>query len=390
MNNEAREILKKLVSERGEPVYRDAKLCYALLKDLGGRYEKENFLLVSALEKGIVSEIRKCSTSAAPAEIRLAQLSTRLQDLGFKTEEANWAIESWAEALGIGAKLPEILPTSVPNPDSGQVTRLQKENEDLSRAVELLSDELGRISLRSDSGEVSRLQQEVQKLNDELAGRSNSAFPTATRKKQWIAIGILTAIVGLVGWGQINSRSEKIKDLNGQVASLKIEKTKLSEKFLAKSKKIITLENSRNNLNRVIKNGSQPTGYASILVCNKLSKKQDISIALAWEEYTGKWNSEGWWQVAPGKCEQVFNFNLSKTVDEVYIYGKYYEGEVTENNFFSSADKSICVDSVDAFKFSNSERLDRCTGEKQKMVNMSQFIIYSGENTWNFTDPESP
>lgn len=387
MNNEPREILKQLVSERGEEIYRDAKLCRALLKDLGGRYEKENFLLVSALERGIVSEIRKCSTSAAPAEIRLAQLSTRLQELGFKAEEANWAIESWAGALGIGARLPATLPTSVPNPDSGQATRLQKENEDLSRTVQLLSDELGRISVQSSSGEVNRLQQEVRQLNDELARRSNSTSPTTSKKPIWIAIGILAGLLGLGALVQLSSQSRKITALNEQVDSLESEKTNLSKKSLAQSKQLIALENSRKNSNRAIKNPLRVTSNASLKVCNKSSKGKSIFAAIGWKETDNQWHSQGWWEIKPGECQQPINYTLYQPVDEVYIYGFYSNSEVSEENYFSAKDKSICVNSVDAFKLSDSDRSDRCNGENKKMVNMSQFIIYSGENTWNFTDP---
>jgi uncharacterized membrane protein len=383
MNQEPREILQKLVSERGESVYRDAKLCKALLQDLCGQYPKENFLLVAALERRIVSEIRKCSTSAAPAEIRLAQLSTRLQDLGFKAEEANWAIESWAEALGIEARLPETPPTSIPNPSSGQVTRLQKENEDLSRTVQLLRDELRKLSSQSDSGEVNRLQQEVRQLNDELVKRSGQGN-TAKKTNHVLAIGgMIAGITFLAGLVGLYLQSQQITELSEQVSSLESTNRNLSEKFLESSRNLNTLLNIRNNLIHFF---GQDLDLNSIELCNQVSGNKTLATAVVYQ-YESNWRSLGWYLLKPNECKTIQLTNNQQR--KIYVFGDYSGRTVTENRF-SSRDRYFCINVHDAFNIPNSEQQSLCTGEKNKMVKMSEFFLTKNVTTWNFTDPTPP
>jgi tetratricopeptide (TPR) repeat protein len=101
MNGTPREKLCQIVAEHGSAVWEDAPRLAGLLQESCGDYRREVFALTSALEAGVPSELASASESA-PRKVLLIRLAKRVYDeLGLTYESAQWAVESWALALGI-------------------------------------------------------------------------------------------------------------------------------------------------------------------------------------------------------------------------------------------------------------------------------------------------
>jgi hypothetical protein len=102
MNNKPRETLCTIIRDYGRDVARDTKRCKALLLDMcGGEHKREINILVSAMEERIASDLLTPQPNI-PHGIWLPQLAKRLHDnTGIATEFAQWAVESWALALGV-------------------------------------------------------------------------------------------------------------------------------------------------------------------------------------------------------------------------------------------------------------------------------------------------
>ena len=117
MNNEPREKLRELIVEYGRSLCADPRRCEALLKDYCGQYKREIFVLITALKNRVADDLLKTSASV-PHVLLSARLIKRLEDeLAMTTEAAQWAVESWALALGvIQQPSPVIKPTTVTPP----------------------------------------------------------------------------------------------------------------------------------------------------------------------------------------------------------------------------------------------------------------------------------
>ena len=101
MNNQPRQKLSELIVQYGRSLSDDPRRCEALLRDFCGQYRGEIAALINAQKEGVASELLKTSNSV-PREIVLARLTKRLQDDLYMTREAaRWAVEAWAEALGV-------------------------------------------------------------------------------------------------------------------------------------------------------------------------------------------------------------------------------------------------------------------------------------------------
>ena len=115
-----RRILRQLLADYGPTLLDDPTRVDALLADLSGLYHKERFLLVHALRERIPSELLAQPQGGAVHGRRLSQ---RLQKrYGFSVEAAQWAIESWALALGIAPKNINVNHTSKEIYDDSQAT----------------------------------------------------------------------------------------------------------------------------------------------------------------------------------------------------------------------------------------------------------------------------
>ncbi len=117
MHNEPCEKLRELIVEYGRSLCDDPRRCEALLKDYCGQYKREIFVLITALRNRVAEDLLKTS-AGVPHVLLLARLIKRLEDeLAMTAEAAQWAVESWALALGvIQQPMPVIKPAPAPPP----------------------------------------------------------------------------------------------------------------------------------------------------------------------------------------------------------------------------------------------------------------------------------
>jgi WD40 repeat protein len=102
MNNKPRQTLCEIIRDYGRDVARDPKRCKALLNDLcGGEHKREINVLVSAMDERVSVDLLEPIPNVS-CSIVLPRLAKRLYDnKGITTEFAQWAVESWALALGV-------------------------------------------------------------------------------------------------------------------------------------------------------------------------------------------------------------------------------------------------------------------------------------------------
>ncbi len=101
MNDLPRRVLREIVEQYGHAVLDDPRRCRALLFDLCGEHKREIFVLVSALEEHVPQDLQ-AAADMVPLVILLKQLAERLRDnLALAENAANWAVISWAKALGM-------------------------------------------------------------------------------------------------------------------------------------------------------------------------------------------------------------------------------------------------------------------------------------------------
>lgn len=101
MNDAARQTLIQMVAQYGPSAYENSRHCNALLRDLAPEHKREIFVLVSALEQGVVNDLLTLQ-GQVPVGVLLAQVTAKLQAaLALTPEAARWAVESWAQALGV-------------------------------------------------------------------------------------------------------------------------------------------------------------------------------------------------------------------------------------------------------------------------------------------------
>lgn len=103
MNNEPRDALRQIIAKHGTGVCTDADRCRALLNDACGEFRREINILTGALEEHVPLDLLAAAkNSAMPRGLLFAKLEKRLEDnLALTTEAAQWAVETWALALGI-------------------------------------------------------------------------------------------------------------------------------------------------------------------------------------------------------------------------------------------------------------------------------------------------
>ncbi|MGC9468279.1 MAG: WD40 repeat domain-containing protein [Anaerolineae bacterium] len=104
MSDVPRQSLKRIVQQYGPEVCDDHRRCEALLRDFCGDYQREIFVLVSALEHGIVSDLRAMAAQL-PLTVVLPRLAAELRDTtALSADAALWAVSIWAEALALGSE----------------------------------------------------------------------------------------------------------------------------------------------------------------------------------------------------------------------------------------------------------------------------------------------
>ena len=102
MNDLPRQKLRELILEHGRSLCDDPRRCEALLKDYCGAHKREVFVLVNSLKNGIANDLLKMQSNEVPETIVWSRTTQRLEDeLAMNSEAAQWAVESWAIALGV-------------------------------------------------------------------------------------------------------------------------------------------------------------------------------------------------------------------------------------------------------------------------------------------------
>jgi hypothetical protein len=98
-----REKLKELIEKNGESLLQDRDRCEGLLKDYCGGHRREISALVGALEERVPLELKGSWQTAMTPEAMRARLVQRLEDnRGLAPEIANYAVDTWSYALGVG------------------------------------------------------------------------------------------------------------------------------------------------------------------------------------------------------------------------------------------------------------------------------------------------
>lgn len=95
----ARGSLGRILASYGLAVCGDPWRCEALLRDLCPSCRREIFWLIAALKENIVTDI-KASLDVTPDAVLVARLAHKLgQSLGLSAGPAQWAAETWLEAV---------------------------------------------------------------------------------------------------------------------------------------------------------------------------------------------------------------------------------------------------------------------------------------------------
>jgi hypothetical protein len=98
-----REKLKELIEKNGDSLFQDRDRCEGLLKDYCGGSRREISAIVGALEERIPVELKSSWQTAMTPEAMRARLVQRLEDnRGLAPEIANYAVDTWSYALGVG------------------------------------------------------------------------------------------------------------------------------------------------------------------------------------------------------------------------------------------------------------------------------------------------
>jgi tetratricopeptide (TPR) repeat protein len=91
--------LCELIAQYGRELCKDPPHFEALFRNLCGEHRREYFVLVNALKVGIVADIQAAIEGGS--RVPLSALAKRMHlDLSLPEALSNWAVESWAKALG--------------------------------------------------------------------------------------------------------------------------------------------------------------------------------------------------------------------------------------------------------------------------------------------------
>ena len=113
MDDLPRQTLINLIQEYGRSLCDDPQRCSGLLKDFCGIHRREVHALVESIKERVPAELTAAPASI-PHSVTISRLAARLQDnLGLSETVAQWAVESWAIALGI-VTAQEITDSEVP------------------------------------------------------------------------------------------------------------------------------------------------------------------------------------------------------------------------------------------------------------------------------------
>ena len=128
MDDRPRMILKRLVDRYGTSLACDATRTEGLLRDTCGSCPREIFILVNAIRGRVPADLL-APRHSLPFPLLKEFLSRRLEeDLSFSADAARWAVESWADALGMAGTLSQTDSPSSPEPRTGTIPLPQEED----------------------------------------------------------------------------------------------------------------------------------------------------------------------------------------------------------------------------------------------------------------------
>ena len=237
MYNEPREKLRELIAQYGRSLCDDPRRCGALLKDYCGQYKREIFVLVNALENRIAQELIN-APAGIPVTLLFTRLIKRLEDeLAMTTEAAQWAMESWALALGVIDQPFPIVAPSAPQPplapEQSQVAYIQSSNvssDKLREPLQKISNILALINDITDQINLLAMNAEIQASMMDEAG---CGFALIADKMQRLAEHSSNAIKQIETkikniqlsdfFQEISSFAGLINDITNQINNLAIE-----------------------------------------------------------------------------------------------------------------------------------------------------------------------
>jgi hypothetical protein len=105
MNDQARQLLIRLIRDYGIELASNSQRLNALLKDYAqGQFKREIFLCVQAIHEGIVSNL--LNNQHLPLDALTARSVAQLQeDCGFDAQAATWTVETWLIALNLSSQI---------------------------------------------------------------------------------------------------------------------------------------------------------------------------------------------------------------------------------------------------------------------------------------------
>ena len=128
MDDRPRAILKELVSHYGPSLASDATRTEGLLRDTCGSCPREIFVLVNAIRGRVPADLL-APRHTLPLPLLKEFLARRLEeDLSFSAAAADWAVESWADALGLAGTPPVAGTPSLPSPAAQTRSLIHREH----------------------------------------------------------------------------------------------------------------------------------------------------------------------------------------------------------------------------------------------------------------------
>ncbi len=125
MSDVPRQSLKEIVRQFGRQVADEPRRVEALLRDFCGEYRREIFVLISALEQGVVEDLERL-VPQLPFSVVLPRLTAELHDTTALSEEAaRWAVTAWADALGLVSEA-DLTAADVSPPGTSASARTQR------------------------------------------------------------------------------------------------------------------------------------------------------------------------------------------------------------------------------------------------------------------------
>ncbi len=231
MTDHPRQQLHYIISHYGRSVCDDAKRCEALLKDLCPQHKREVNLLMGALREGVAKELLK-RNQLLPIENIFCLMVQRLdENLGIAQHHAQWAVESWALALGVKFNTTSNAPSSksgVGSPRTAKpinhATALQqiKQQQVQNHASQAVINQFKgwqKIGLQGESLAVDALEwaaaiDEKTKLMWAINPNKTTDFPNPKKRMTWNDAMAWVSHVNKTGWcGYSNWRLPTIDEL---------------------------------------------------------------------------------------------------------------------------------------------------------------------------------